>query len=78
MKGGERQAEESETALSVKEKTLFWKMDQKLRSKVGQVTTEALTLELPRTDRPVVTLSPSRGLSTLGCSRPPCTLSRPR
>lgn len=52
MKGGERQAEESETALSVKEKAVFWKMDQKLRSKVSQVTTEPLTLEPPRTDRP--------------------------
>lgn len=51
MKGGERQAEESETALSVKEKAVFWKMDQKLRRKVSQVTTEPLTLEPPRTDR---------------------------
>lgn len=49
---GERQAEERETALSGKEKTVFRKMDQELRSKVSQVTTEPLTLEPPRTDRP--------------------------
>lgn len=30
---------------------MFWKMDQKLRRKVSQVTTEPLTLEPPRTDR---------------------------
>ena len=52
MKGGGRQAEERETALSGKEKTAFRKMDQELRSKVSQVTTEPLTLEPPRTDRP--------------------------